>query len=48
MHWPRKGPALRGAVLLLLSRLTAVPAVRALVLRIQLRDTRIRELPERW
>jgi len=39
---------MRGILLVLVSRLTAFPRLRDVLVRKLLADTRIRELPEQW
>jgi hypothetical protein len=46
MHLPAASPPLRGALLLVLSRLTALPLVRNLMVAKVRRDARIPALPE--
>ena len=48
MHLPQHGTPLRGALLRLVARLTALRWGRAFILTLLLRETRIRELPEDW
>lgn len=48
MHLPTKGVPLRGALLFLVSRLSAIPALRRVLIATLLKETRIRELPEKW
>jgi len=48
MHLPQRAPALRGRILLLVSRMVAVPLLRRIILWRLMAETRIRELPESW
>ncbi len=48
MHLPMRATPLRGALLRLVARVTALRWGRALLVKLLLKETRISELPEAW